>query len=90
VHGLDIVRMIVSPRSSHAFRVDDVIGHDVVVDANEERLPGNGKDIGAPPPDKASPGRANAEGQVVLYVADQPLIEVRSSHSEKNGLKLAR
>jgi hypothetical protein len=30
MHGLDIVRVIVSPGSSHAARVD-VIGHDVVV-----------------------------------------------------------
>jgi hypothetical protein len=30
VHGLDILRMIVSPRSSHASGMD-VIGHDVVV-----------------------------------------------------------
>jgi len=30
MHGLDIVRMIVSPRSSHAFGIN-VVGHDVVV-----------------------------------------------------------
>jgi hypothetical protein len=30
MHGLDIVRVIVPPRSSHTARVD-VIGHDVVV-----------------------------------------------------------
>jgi hypothetical protein len=40
-------------------------------DDNEERVPWSGNDIGAPPPEKASVGRANAEGQVVLYVADQ-------------------
>lgn len=28
-------------------------------------------DIGAPPPERAKPGRANAEGEVVLYAADQ-------------------
>jgi RES domain-containing protein len=33
--------------------------------------PFKGADIGAPPPDKAKPGRANTEGDVVLYVADQ-------------------
>jgi RES domain-containing protein len=28
-------------------------------------------DIGAPPPERAKPSRANAEGEVVLYAADQ-------------------
>ena len=30
-----------------------------------------GSDIGAPPPERADPGRANAKGRVVLYCADQ-------------------
>lgn len=33
--------------------------------------PFEGADIGAPPPERAKPGRANAEGEVVLYTADQ-------------------
>src|SRR2546430_17397259 len=33
--------------------------------------PYSGAAIGAPPPEKAGPGRANAEGKVVLYCADQ-------------------
>lgn len=41
------------------------------LDENEERLPWSGTAIGAPPAEKATAGRANAEGQVVLYVADQ-------------------
>jgi len=41
------------------------------LDENEERLPWDGTEIGAPPADKASAGRANAAGQVVLYVADE-------------------
>jgi hypothetical protein len=42
-----------------------------ILDENEERLPWSGTEIGAPPATKATAGRANAEGQVVLYVADQ-------------------
>lgn len=41
------------------------------LDENEERLPWSGPAIGAPPEEKAFAGRANAEGQAVLYVADQ-------------------
>jgi hypothetical protein len=41
------------------------------LDENQERLPWSGTRIGAPPADKASAGRANVEGQVVLYVAEQ-------------------
>ena len=41
------------------------------VDENAERLPWSGNEIGAPPLDKATAGRANAEGRVVLYAADQ-------------------
>ncbi len=41
------------------------------LDENEERLPWSGTEIGAPPVDKASAGRANTAGQVVLYVADE-------------------
>jgi RES domain-containing protein len=33
--------------------------------------PFEGADIGPPPPEKAKPGRANVEREVVLYVADQ-------------------
>jgi hypothetical protein len=38
---------------------------------NEERLPWSGTEIGPPPAEKATAGRANAAGQIVLYVADQ-------------------
>lgn len=41
------------------------------LDENQERLAWSGTEIGAPPVDKARAGRANAEGQVVLYVADE-------------------
>lgn len=41
------------------------------LDENEERLAWSGTEIGAPPADKAGAGRANAAGQVVLYVADE-------------------
>jgi len=41
------------------------------LDENQERLPWSGTEIGAPPADKANAGRANVEGQVVLYVADE-------------------
>jgi hypothetical protein len=40
------------------------------LDEHQERLAWSGADIGAPPTDKASAGRANIQGQVVLYVAD--------------------
>ena len=40
-------------------------------DENGRLQPFQGAEIGAPPPDKATPGRANVEGEVVLYVADQ-------------------
>jgi len=36
-------------------------------------------DIGPPPPGKAKPGRANAEGEVVLYVADQEATAIAES-----------
>jgi RES domain-containing protein len=39
-------------------------------DDQERRLPFRGVDIGAPPPDKAAPGRANRAGRVVLYSAE--------------------
>lgn len=41
------------------------------LDENQERLPWSGTKIGAPPAGNARAGRANAEGQVVLYVADE-------------------
>lgn len=50
------------------------------LDENDERLPWAGTEIGAPPTGNASAGRANAAGQVVLYVADEEktaLSEVR-------------
>jgi hypothetical protein len=37
---------------------------------HQERLAWSGGDIGPPPSDKASAGRTNVQGQVVLYVAD--------------------
>ena len=47
--------------------------------------PYHGVAIGAPPPDKAGPGRANAMGKVVLYCADQEdtaVAEVRPARGE--------
>jgi hypothetical protein len=47
--------------------------------------PFSGSEIGAPPPDKARPGRANAEGKLVLYCADQErtaVAEVRPARGE--------
>jgi hypothetical protein len=41
------------------------------LDENEERLPWSGTEIGTPPAEKVTAGRANAKGQIVLYVADQ-------------------
>ncbi|MGD0650108.1 MAG: RES domain-containing protein [Verrucomicrobiia bacterium] len=41
------------------------------VGEHNDARPFEGVDIGAPPLDKAKPGRANAQGEVVLYVADQ-------------------
>jgi hypothetical protein len=35
-----------------------------------------GAAIGAPPPEKAKPGRANVKGDVVLYVADQEVTAI--------------
>jgi hypothetical protein len=40
------------------------------------KLPYRGPDIGAPPPEKARAGRANVEGDVVLYCADHKLTAV--------------
>lgn len=34
------------------------------------KIPWRGGDIGAPPPEKSREGRANAKGQIVLYVAE--------------------
>ena len=47
--------------------------------------PFSGSEIGAPPRDKARPGRANAEGKLVLYCADQErtaVAEVRPARGE--------
>jgi RES domain-containing protein len=47
--------------------------------------PWSGKDIGAPPAEKAGPGRANAKGNVVLYCADEEgtaVAEVRPARGE--------
>lgn len=47
--------------------------------------PYSGSEIGAPPPENARPGRANAEGKVVLYCADQEetaVAEVRPANGE--------
>lgn len=47
--------------------------------------PYSGVAIGAPPPEKAGPGRANAKGKVVLYCADQEgtaVAEVRPARGE--------
>jgi hypothetical protein len=47
--------------------------------------PYSGADIGAPPPEKAGPARANARGKVVLYCADQEetaVAEVRPVRGE--------
>jgi len=47
--------------------------------------PFSGASIGAPPPEKAGPGRANVKGKVVLYCADQEdtaIAEVRPARGE--------
>src|SRR5919106_739768 len=47
--------------------------------------PYSGSEIGAPPPEKASPGRANPEGKPVLYCADEEgtaVAEVRPARGE--------
>lgn len=47
--------------------------------------PYSGEAIGAPPPEKAGPGRASAKGKVVLYCADQEgtaVAEVRPARGE--------
>ena len=41
------------------------------VEEEGETRPFQGADIGAPPPDKVKPGRANGSGEAVLYVTDQ-------------------
>lgn len=43
------------------------------------KLPHKGRDISAPPPKKAKAGRANTEGNVVLYCADHELTAVRET-----------
>jgi hypothetical protein len=51
----------------------------------EDPKPHTGSEIGAPPPEKARPGRANAEGKIVLYCADQEgtaVAEVRPARGE--------
>jgi hypothetical protein len=55
------------PRESimHRARIGFQVGeHDAV-------RPFEGAEIATPPPDKAKPGRANVQGEVALYVADQ-------------------
>ena len=52
---------------------------------SEDIKPYIGAEIGPPPADKASPGRANAKGKVVLYCADQEgtaVAEVRPARGE--------
>lgn len=47
--------------------------------------PYRGKAIGAAPPERAGPGRANAMGKAVLYCADKEgtaVAEVRPAHGE--------
>jgi hypothetical protein len=51
----------------------------------EDPKPHTGSEIGAPPPEKARPGRANAEGKIVLYCADKEgtaMAEVRPARGE--------
>lgn len=55
------------------------------VRGSEGDEPFGGSAIGAPPPEKACPGRANAMGKVVLYCADQEdtaVAEVRPARGE--------
>lgn len=47
----------------------------VIGETGVER-PWKGRDIGAPPREKATPGRANFEGEVVLYTADEELTAI--------------
>jgi hypothetical protein len=52
------------------------------VDEDGQARPLRGGEIGAPPPEKAKPGRANGDGEVVLYATDQEataVAEVRPS-----------
>jgi len=52
---------------------------------DNNHCPFSGSAIGPPPPDKARAGRANVEGQVVLYCADQKetaVAEVRPARGE--------
>ena len=52
---------------------------------DNDHHPFSGSAIGAPPPDKADPGRANEKGRVVLYCADQKetaVAEVRPARGE--------
>ncbi|MFV8603746.1 RES domain-containing protein [Ralstonia pseudosolanacearum] len=48
--------------------------------------PYTGADIGAPPPEKAKPGRANQEGEVVLYIADQEATAVAETRPARGLL----
>ena len=51
----------------------------------EDPKPHTGSEIGAPPPEKATPGRANAKGKPVLYCAGQEgtaVAEVRPARGE--------
>jgi RES domain-containing protein len=55
------------------------------VHGDETDAPYAGEDIGAPPPEKAGPGRVNPRGEVVLYCADQEetaVAEVRPARGE--------
>jgi len=44
--------------------------------AQQKRMPYQGADIGAPPPAKAGPGRANRAGRVLLYAAEAELTAI--------------
>jgi RES domain-containing protein len=55
------------------------------VQGPDGKEPFRGASIGAPPPEKARPGRANAKGKVVLYCAEQEgtaVAEVRPARGE--------
>jgi RES domain-containing protein len=72
----DLARMEV-PLSDKAILYRSRKGYEIDDDGNIQ--PYRGSKIGAPPPDKATAGRANAKGEVVLYVADQEATAIAES-----------
>ena len=59
------------------------LGFDVADDGPQ---PYKGKAIGAPPPNKAKPGRANKQREVVLYVADEEDTAIAEARPSRGNL----